>query len=272
MMDSLQQRAEDAEDAGDLETALDLWKELAARSSEAAFFICYGSVAEKLGKWEEAENALAQAHRLDPSSSLVMENIGSLWAHRTDKSDADSLQTAKQWFLRALKQERHARLLTHLGATYKALDEIAAAREVFQEAIRLDPEYEEALYNLAVIEEETDLQKSVELLERAIQIDPDYAAAHQVLGRVYEKMADPTRAEYHFRRSLEIDPADYWSHLYLANLLGAQGRDAEAEEVYRFATNLHPEISSGTEIFARFLESIGKKLEAAEVREKTERS
>jgi hypothetical protein len=45
---------------------------------------------------------------------------------------------------------------------------------------------------------------------------------------------------------------------YMANLLGVLGRNGEAEETYRFATNLHPEIVGGLKIFANFLESIGK--------------
>lgn len=55
--------------------------------------------------------------------------------------------------------------------------------------------------------------------------------------------------------------------MYLANLLGVQGRNTEAEETYRFATTLHPEIKEGVEIFARFLDSVGKAKEAATVRE-----
>jgi tetratricopeptide (TPR) repeat protein len=262
----LEKRAEEAEEAEDLPTALELWKELAARNQEVSFLVRYGRVAGKLERWEEAENAFARALRLDPTSSLIMENMGSLWAYRTDKDEADSFQTAKQWFLRALKHERNARLLTHLGATYLALDDNAAARNAFEEAIKTDPDYEEALYNLAVLDEKTNPQKSVELLERAIQIDPDYAIAHQVLGRLLQRAKDLPRAEYHFCRSLEIDPADYWSNMYMANLLGVLGRNAEAEEAYKFATNLHPEIAGGVETFARFLESIGKDEEATKVR------
>jgi len=266
MEDFLENRAEEAEEAQDLQTALELWRELAARNQEVSFFVRYGSVAEKLERWEEAENAFTQALRLEPTSSLIMENMGSLWAYRTDKGEADSFQTAKQWFLHALKHERNARLLTHLGATYVALDDNAAARDTFEEAITIDPDYEEALYNLAALDEKTNPQRSVELLERAIQIDPDYAIAHQMLGRLFQRAQDLPRAEYHFRRSLEIDPADYWSNMYMANLLGVQGRNAEAEQVYRFATSLHPEIAGGIETFARFLESIGKDEEARKVR------
>ena len=264
--DSLEKRAEEAEDAEDLQTAYELWKELAGRNQEISFLVRYGRVAQKLEKWDEAESAFGQALRFDPTSSLIMENMGSLWAYRTDKGDTESLQNAKQWFLRALKHERNARLLTHLGATCVALDDNAAARDAFDEAIRIEPNYEEALYNLAVLDEKTNPQRSMELLERAIQIDPDYAIAHQVLGRLFQRAKDLSRAEYHFRRSLEVDPADYWSNIYMANLLGVMGRNAEAEDAYRFATHLHPEIAGGIETFARFLESIGKDEEARRVR------
>jgi tetratricopeptide (TPR) repeat protein len=264
--DFLENQAEEAEEAGDLRTALESWKKLALNNQDPVFFLRYGSVAKKLEMWEDAESAFTQALRLDPTSSLTVENIGSLWAHRTDKGEADSLQTAKRWFLQALKLERNARLLTHLGATYLALDDCNKARETFEQAVRIDPNYEEALYNLAVLDEKTNPQESMKLLERAIEIDPDYAMAHQVLGRLFQRENDLTRAEYHFRRSLETDPADYWSNMYMANLLGVLGRNAEAEQAYKFATNLHPEIAAGVETFARFLESIGKCEEAARVR------
>lgn len=272
MEDFLEQRAEEAEEAEDLQTALGLWKELAVKNPDPAFFCRYGRVAQKLGRWEEAERAFAQALHLDPNSSLIMENMGSLWANRSDTDETDSLGNAKQWFLRALEHERNARLLTQLAGTYVALAEYTAARDAFEEAIRIDPDYEEALYNLAVLDEKTNPRKSVELLERAIQIDPDYALAHQALGRLSQRAKDLTQAEYYFRRSLEIDPADYWSNMYMANLLGVLGRNEEAEQQYRLATTLHPEIAGGVETFARFLESIGKQEEAAKVRTQVKQS
>src|SRR5262249_20857454 len=148
----------------------------------------------------------------------IMENIGSLWANRTDTDETKSLGQAKVWFLRALAREKHARLLTQLAGIHVALAEFAAAKGAFEEAIQIDPAYEEALYNLAVLIEKTSPQKSVELLENAIQADPNYALAHQVLGRLFQRGNDLLGAEYHFRRSLEIDPADYWSNMYMANL------------------------------------------------------
>jgi tetratricopeptide (TPR) repeat protein len=265
-MDPLEDEAKKNEESGDLESALCLWKELATKNNDPLLFCDYGRVAEKLGLWDEAENAFATALRTDQRFPLALEGMGSLWFTRTDKADEDSYQAAKEWFQRALKYERNARVLTFLGATYAAAGDIHEAQSAFEEAIRFDPDYEEALYNLAKIEKETDQRRAIELLERAIAIDPGYSLAHQELGRVYQHAGDLTSAEYHFRRSLDGDPTDYWSHLFLANLFAAQGKDLEAEKMYRFATSVHPEIRAGVEFFARFLSSIGKQDEAATLR------
>ncbi|HEV3254738.1 MAG TPA: tetratricopeptide repeat protein [Candidatus Acidoferrales bacterium] len=208
-MDSLEDRAEKAEETGDLASAFQLWNELAQRDLDPVFFTRYGRGAQKLERWDEAESAFAQALRLDASFTLAMEGMGDLWATRTDKSEAESFEVAKDWFLKALRRERNARTLTFLGATYRALGDNTAAREAFAEAVQRDANNAEALYNLAITEEGNEPHRSIELLERAIDIDPRYFAAHQELGKLYRKAGDLPRAEYHFRRSVEIEPTDF---------------------------------------------------------------
>lgn len=263
----LEDKAEKAEENGDLESACALWKQIAVRNQDASSFVSYGRLATKLGKWDEAERALSEALRLDPSFSLALAGMGILWYERTDGDETACFQTAKDWYLRAVTLERSADVLTLLGCTHLALGDCAAAQDAFDEALRIDPRYEEAMYNLARIQEETNPARAIELLEKAIEIDSDYSLAHQRLGLLRHRSGDLIRAEYHFRRSLEADPTDYWSHLYLANCLAVQGRKTEAEQTYRFVTSLQPENVGGLRFFANFLESIGKKKEASEVRE-----
>lgn len=262
----LEDEAEKAEEEGDLETASVLWKEIAARNMDATSFFSYGRLAHKLEKWDEAESAFTQALYLDPSFSLAMEGMGILWSERTDKDETQSFQVARGWYLKAIKLERNARALTLLGCSCLALADSTAAQHAFEEAIQIDPQYEEAFYNLAALYTEANAARAVELLERAIEIDGNYSLAHQQLGVLRHRSGDLIQAEYHFRRSLESDPTDYWSHLYLANCLAVQGRESEAEQTYRFVTSLEPENQAGLDFFANFLEAIGKKQEASTVR------
>lgn len=262
----LENEAEKALENGDLETARALWKEIAARNKDAPSFFSYARLSHKLEKWDDAESAFAEALRLDPDFSLAMEGMGILWYERTDRDEAESFRTARDWYLKAIKLDRNARALTLLGSSYLALGDSTAAQDALEQAIQIDPQYEEAMYNLAGLHEEKDPTRAAELLERAIEIDPNYSLAHQRLGVLRHHSGDLIQAEYHFRRSLEADPTDYWSHLYLANCLAVQGRTTEAEQTYCFVTSLQPENESGLKFFANFLESIGKKQESATIR------
>ncbi len=267
-----EERAEKAEESGDLEAALTYWREATKNEQNAVFFCRYGRVAEQLAIWNEAEAAFSTALRLDPTLLEALECMGDLWATRTDKETIPSLLEAKQWFLKALKVSHTPRVLTFLGSTHRALEEVDEARAAFEEAIKVDPDYEEALYNLAALHEKTNPQRSIELLERAVLIDSDYCIAHQALGRIYQRRNDLLSAEYHFRRALEIDPADYWANIYLANLFGVQGRNKEADQTYKNVTDLHPEVTGGLELYTRFLDSIGEHERAGSVRAQQKQS
>ena len=274
MIDELQKRAEEAEEAGDLPAALELYKERSRGHNPALFLLKYGSVALELGKWDEAEAAFADAIRLCPETAdatfrfLTKSLMGSLWLDRKDKDRKASAIIAKEWYLKSLDDMRCAPSLSLLGAACAKLRDADGARAAFEEAIALDPEYEEAYYNLAVIENKTNPRRARELLERAIQLDPNRASAHGLLGFIYQKMKEPNPAERHLRRALELDPKDYWASLYLATLLGTLKRNSEAEQAYRNATQMRPDLEVGFEFFARFLESIGKFAEAAQERGK----
>lgn len=274
MIDDLQKRAQEAEDSGDLLAALELWKERSRGDGAAIFLLKYGSVALELGKWEDAEVAYTEAIRLCPETAnakfrfLTKVLMGCVWLHRTDRDRTASATTAKEWFLKSLDDMRCSPSLSLLGAACAKLRDADGARAAFEEAIAIDPEYEEAIYNLAVIEKKTNPRRARQLLERAIQLDPNRASAHGLLGLICQRLEESIPAEKHLRRALEINPKDYWSCLYLATLLGTLKRNSEAEQAYRNATQIRPDMEVGFEFFARFLECNGKFAEAAEERGK----
>jgi tetratricopeptide (TPR) repeat protein len=223
------------------------------------------------GIWKDGEKLLRQAMKLEPSAPEPYRSLGLLEISRDDLPVEDCLRRAIELFERSVRLEnldgeRFPATHTLLGSAYSRLGQNERAKAEFRIALEIDPQYEEALFNLALLEEENDLAKATSLLEKAIDIDPEYSAAHRELGVLLQKLNEIVEAEYHLRRAFELDPADYWTQMYLANLLAVQGRNEEAEQMYRFATTLHPEVTGGVEVFARFLDSIGKRNEAAAVR------
>ncbi|HZD92742.1 MAG TPA: tetratricopeptide repeat protein, partial [Candidatus Sulfotelmatobacter sp.] len=221
--------------------------------------------------WAEGESLLKQAMKLEPSVPEPHRSLGLLEFRRDDLPAEDSLRRAVKLFehsirLEKLEGERCPATHTLLGATYQSLGETDRAEAEFRIALDIDPQYEEALFNLATLRMESDPDEASSFFQRAIEIDPQYGAAYRELGVLFQKQGKFEEGEYHLRRALELDPADYWAQMYLANLLALQGKNTEAEQTYRFATTLHPEIKEGTEIFARFLDSLGKQKEAAIIR------
>ena len=267
MMLSPEQRAENAENAGNFSEALTLWWQVGSETRDPFAFCRAGLVAERVGKWSEAQEAFEKAVKLDPMCVESLEYLGVLFLTRPDYDTRQHLQVAKEWFLRALKIQPSARLLTFLGTAQASLNEKAAAKKSFEEAVKLDAMYEEAYFNLGLIEKEHDVNEAQRFFEKAIEIDPDYFKAHQQLGIVLQKQGQTLDAEYQFRRCLEIDPQDYWSRLYLANALAVQGRKEEAEHEYRVAIRQHPQEHAGLDFFANFLDSLSRKREADEIRQ-----
>jgi tetratricopeptide (TPR) repeat protein len=134
MMLAPEQRAEDAEKAGDFSVALDLWWQIASTTRDPFTFCRAGLVAERLGKWSEAQEAFEKAVKIDPMFVEGLEYLGILFLTRPDRDTEQSLPIAKELFLRALKIQPSASLLTLLGSAQSALSEKVAAKKSFEEA------------------------------------------------------------------------------------------------------------------------------------------
>jgi len=265
-LSSLEDIARQAECEGELERAFEAWRQLASESKDPAHYCHLGFAANNLGKWKQAEEAFLSALQLEPRLAEAMTGLGVVYLERTDGDRVRNFEEAKAYLLRASEIERTAHGMSLLGITHRVLHEDDAARSAFTEALRIDPNYEEAYFNLSQFEMENDPIKAINLLGRALEIDPDYSRAHEKMGELLQRRKDLIGAERHFRRCIEIDALDYWAHLHLANNLYAQGRHSEAEREYRLAINVHPEEKAGIQLFASFLSNLSRHEEAAELR------
>ncbi len=150
------------------------------------------------------------------------------------------------------------------------------AKKLLEEALELDPAYEETHYNYAVmLIEEGDLESAGQHLETAIQLDPDYGFAHGKLGELYlrkiHRGGDPQRegdkvraSEHHLTRSIELKPECLTTRLHLANLHWTCKRYRRAEEQYRQAVRMFPQSSVAHWAFGDFLASTDRGVDEAE--------
>ncbi|HEV2348824.1 MAG TPA: protein kinase [Terriglobia bacterium] len=122
------------------------------------------------------------------------------------------------------------------------------ARQYFEQAAQLDPNYAPAYSGLAEYYCFTDslaprvkMPKAKQFALRALEIDPNLADAHTSLGAV-RFFADWNwpQAEREYQRALELDPGNLEARRLYADFLSETGRDKEALAEIRQAQQLDP--------------------------------
>lgn len=130
--------------------------------------------------------------------------------------------------------------LVILGCALSAQGRSDEAEQVFRRALELEPENEEAIYNLALETQHRDPAATLALLRSAIRIDPRYSDAHRELGFQLAKCLDFTHAEEEILESIDLNPSDALAYVYLANVLASTDRVDRAESMLRRASELSP--------------------------------
>lgn len=171
--------------------------------------------------------------------------------------------------------ERHLRAALELRPNYPEahndlavlLEEAARGEEAaghYREALRHRPAYPEAHYNFALLlEARGELERAEDHYRQAIAGWPGFAEAHNNLGALLHSRGEVAEAAGFYRRAVQLRPADPEAH-YNYGLLLKQGGSPEAEEHFRIAHELAPEVAA----FRSMLETPGGEREpkAAEPR------
>ncbi len=117
----------------------------------------------------------------------------------------------------------------------------AAAGAEFEEAIRLAPDYADALMNLGVVLlHEGRNDAALSRFQAAVAFRPGSAAAHRDLGCGLAALGRFPRAMAEFDEAIRIQPDDADAYRERASALVAQGRSAEAYADFRRALDLGP--------------------------------
>jgi adenylate cyclase len=227
-------------------------------------------IGRRLGVGAVLEGSVQRAgDRLRVSTRLASATDGfELWSHRWDATMTDLFRIEDEitsgvvGALRVLLTEGAERALamprTHIRAYEHYLKgrqylyqsrrkAFGYARQLFEQAIEVDPDYalahaaladatsmERILYPAA----EVDLERAERASLRALQLAPGLAEAHCARALVLWMQRRYAEAEAEFSRALAIDPRLFEGHYFLARIHFQQGRTEAAASSFAAAARL----------------------------------
>jgi len=108
------------------------------------------------------------------------------------------------------------------------------ALDLYQKAIAIDKDSEEAHYNSAITYERKGmLDQSIDSYRKLLTINPDHAQAHNNLGILYEKKEMPIKAFSEFNQAVSKDPNLPQAQYNLGRAYYAEGLlEKAAEHLY----------------------------------------
>ena len=116
------------------------------------------------------------------------------------------------------------------------------ARLNYEKALELNPKFNKARINLAMLYAETaDPDTALILLEEAVRVDPNDPKAYNNIGMIYYSKGNNDRAVKAYTRALEIDPVNAEAHYNLGLAFAETGLLVEAMREWREVLDLEPE-------------------------------
>ena len=184
----------------------------------------------------------------NPSSPRALRGLGEVYLELSEP------EKAQGYFTKSLALEEYEGTLIFLGLALLSQDLITEARAAFTRAIKVNPDYEEAYYNLGATFKEENPRKAIKFFKKAIALDPEYAIAYRELGWALSGLNKFPQALENLNRALELDDADGLAYIYLGNTFWVNEDLVAAETTFKKAIAVWPEDSIGYWCLANFYE------------------
>jgi serine/threonine protein kinase/Flp pilus assembly protein TadD len=156
------------------------------------------------------------------------------------------------------------------------LKSLKFARQMFQRAIEIDPNYALAHAGVAYCcaflymyfdARASNLNQADQASKRAVELDPQLAEAHVARGFAVSLRKDFEEAEKYLRHGLELDPNSYDAAYFYARALLSQGKWQQAAEMFQRASDLRPEDYQAPYFLAQAYIGMGKVDEGGKMRQ-----
>jgi len=134
----------------------------------------------------------------------------------------DTHEKAIEAYENALTQNpNYVEALINLANIYYARRELTRGRQLLERAVQLAPDSHTIYYNLGNLYDETaELEKSIQSYQKALALQPEYEPALFNLALVYERLGLVGKAEKLWQKYLEVEPLGEWAVIAREHLQG----------------------------------------------------
>lgn len=251
-------------------------------------------VAQDLGVSHVVEGSVRQAGRRVRISAQLIEGAtgGHLWAARYDRdlTDVFAVQdeitrtVVEQLKVKLLPEEKKAieRVATKNIEAYtvylrgreffhlRTRSSYRSARQMFAQAIALDPHYARAHASLAICESKlyskfgvaTSVEEILATADKAIDIDPELAEAHAARGFALKTQGRRAEALVAFERALALDPVSFEANEFQAEFHFQDGEYERAAAFYLRMMEIQPTDYRSPFALQMIYQSLGREEEA----------
>jgi len=233
-------------------------KALALEPSSQEFLLGTAELYAREGRHQQAYEVLQRADKLAPGSPVILRPLileASFAGKGTEVQDAaeqlatksedpKDLFVAASVFLKSTRQDEAIPLLQKyldkypddptawvgLGLGYEDQKKFPEAQKAFESALRSDPKFAEAEYQLGVITELAGNSVGAsQHYERALQMEPNHVPAMSKLGKLYLEAGQYQKAQEVLLKAEALDPSNRQTEYGLALVYSKLGNREEAK-------------------------------------------
>ena len=248
----------------------------------------------KMGGIEEAITAFRRAHELDPQDHRAVYGLALALERNGEFTEAIALcrrgLQSRPWLYtfrllgRCLgRMGRHAealevyqQALAHYptdgmlylqqGRDLLATGDRPAAMQALEQAVRLMPEKQTALRDLADLHfRKRRFADAVATYRMLLRLDPSSAALHAYLGHSLRALGESREAELEYRQVIELQPEDPVAHFNLGSLLLQDGQREQAVAAFEEAVQAGSVTIETYRLLARLYGEQGRLQDALEL-------
>ncbi len=212
-------------------------EQILATPEDAALHCQLAALVLKEGQYDEAEQSLRKALKIEPDHIESLLSLSNLYRRKYEfLKGLEILQELKSLAPENIKVQ-------FLEARY-AIDrmDFDKAKAIFQRLLEKDPESAPALYGLAeVFYWEDKYQESEKFIQKCLSLDPEFSSAFLLQSRIHRLRQENEQWNELGRKAVDLSPFDDDARANLANILFRGERKLqEGYEQTKIALKINP--------------------------------